>query len=268
MSTAANEASRTAATRSRETLVALLDEAQRVATSINVPNAAHPRVAIVLLATVLKMGRSAAGAISRQDSIEASLFLRSLLEAFVDLSIVVVDPQHAERLELVVLDQRRRILRAALETGVPTPYLGLLAGNQEADAELTKVRAKMAEIRGRGVDLLPIRYRFARAGCLDLYEGPYSLLCDQAHNNLNALMERHFQETSDGPLFFVKGPPSEFMLGVVTSEVAALVALAVKRTKVLIDGCDPPEGLDNLEFTLLAVREALEQETKARTAAV
>lgn len=239
-----------------QALQALLAEARRVTTSIEVPALPQQRVAIVLLATVLRMGRSAAGAVERSDGVEASLFLRSFLEAFVDLSIVVEDPSHVERLELVVLDQQRRILKAALETGVPTTYLGMLAGNQDAATKLKEVRAKIAAIRRRGIDLLPIRYRFARAGRLELYEGPYSLLCDQSHNNLNALTERHFRDTVDGPVFFIAGPQSGFLLRVVVSEVAGLTALAVKSTKVLIEGRDPPDGLDDLERAVVAVREA------------
>jgi hypothetical protein len=53
-------------------------------------------------------------------------------------------------------------------------------------------------LKDKGVVPLPVRERFKRAGKLDWYEGPYSILAQQSHNNLGVLQERHVEVTREG----------------------------------------------------------------------
>ena len=239
-----------------EAMEALLTEARRRTKDLEVPTNLQMRTAVVLLATVLQMARSTSASIGRGDGVEAAIFLRSLMEAFVDLTILVEDPQHIERMETAVLAQRRRILTAATQTGVPTMYLASLGSHPDATDELERVKEEIRVRRARGVVALNVRQRFARAGCLEFYEGPYSLLCDQSHNGLNAIMERHVRATADGPEFFLVGPTSDSDISMIASTAATLAARAVLYVKRLVDGPELHE-LDELGDTLAAVRTAL-----------
>jgi hypothetical protein len=179
--------------------------------------------------------------------------LRTLVEAFVDLEAVVADETHVDVMEVTALHQKRKILESAVERDIPSKFLGRIAKYAEAADQLESVRSRLAELKARGIGRLRQPERFRRAGALDFYEGPYALLCDHAHNNVNVLASRHFREVEDNPTVFFTSPMTDEEVLLVVDTACGMSARSAQDVKRLIEGPDP-EGLEPLAAAIEQLR--------------
>jgi len=100
--------------------------------------------------TVLALARSISAAIQREDGAGALILLRSLMEAAVDLNVLVDDPQHSDRMEASMLDQQARMLRSATDPDIPKTYLSSPAAHPDTPKELEQARSRLVELKAGG----------------------------------------------------------------------------------------------------------------------
>jgi hypothetical protein len=212
-----------------------------------------------LLGRILEEAEGIYAMLERRDSACGFILLRSLLEAYVDLLNVANDPAYVEFMFAAMLDQQQYLLEAVLEKSSQSPFLAELAGSKESAFQLEWVRSKLKELEGRQVKPLKVRQRFERAGQLSYYQGPYSHLCWESHNNLNVLVSRHLRETDAGIEirgFDVIEDKDTQLISDTTAGIAANCAATVKE---LLEG-KPVLGLDQLTEALSELRELWSEE--------
>lgn len=118
------------------------------------------------------------------------LLARTLLEAHVDLTILAQDNLHWKSMIWSFLSQRRRVLRAAPGGN---PFLGRIAASADYGSMLAEVESSLQGLRNDGYGEVRIKEKFKTAGLEDEYEAIYWSLCQESHNNLGALENRHVE---------------------------------------------------------------------------
>lgn len=120
------------------------------------------------------------------------ILFRSALEASIDLSNLLDDPDYGLHLEAAFSHEWKRLLSEATSGNKYLAALGELEGVEDM---LAAYQAKLDELKEKGV--LPLRAleRFDLAGIEDKYRSVYPYLCAQSHNNLQALSSAHIEET-------------------------------------------------------------------------
>lgn len=176
----------------KEQLAATID-ALRV-TTFNRGNAVH-RLIMALYATIIEQIDSGVALVDSGRSTGVEAILRSCLEAHVDLLNLASDPAYADQMQAHYHQQFRIVCREAIKGTNP-----FLAGIEaDAPARLAEHEKELARL-GKPLDA---KTRFDMAGMGDIYRSIYNSLCCETHNNMRALMDRHFtnQGTDEIPIF-------------------------------------------------------------------
>ncbi|MGO7989213.1 DUF5677 domain-containing protein [Rhizobium leguminosarum] len=130
----------------------------------------------------------------RQNGISSGVdvILRAVLEAYVDLKNLAAEPGYGDAMMSEYHKQWIKLAEAGLKGG--NPYLASFDGNAEAAKRLAHHRAEAAKLP------LPLSMfdRFELAGLVNEYRSIYNSLCNESHNNVRALINRHFRTGEDG----------------------------------------------------------------------
>lgn len=126
------------------------------------------------------------------------ILLRTLLEAYVDIKNLLKNPNYVKNMDRSWLASNFNLVKAVKEKGMDNPYFTQAAQNPELGNIVAEKGRAQEEMKSAGYALLTVEKRFELAGEADRYRGVYSHLCSHAHNNLNALEERHLVVTPDG----------------------------------------------------------------------
>lgn len=147
----------------------------------------------------------------------ASILVRSILEAYVDLENLSHEKSYLKDMEVSFAKQWLIILNAASRGN---PYLESLSKAPDLAEAIKKWEKKKAELESEGGrDLLQLE-KFEKAGLENEYRSIYNDLCSKSHNNLRALFDRHAEmEEGDFSITFYKKPEeadSAVTVGIVT----------------------------------------------------
>jgi hypothetical protein len=193
-------------------------------------------LAVALHGTVLELAASIITVLKRRFGTGGWVLLRSLLEAYVDLVNITAEPAYDEFMHAAFLDQQRRTLSTAHEQGSAHAFLGTLGNDSDAVAHLVWVKSELRRLKDKGVCPLKVRERFKRAGKLEWYEGPYSILAQQSHNNLSAIQERHVEVTRAGFNVHYFRDVRDDHAQMIIDTTGGVLANSIAHIRALVDG--------------------------------
>lgn len=183
----------------------------------------------------------------------AWILLRSLVEAYIDLLNIVSDPGYDEFMHAAFLDQQRRRVGIAQTRGTTNPFLKSITGNPAVIQHGQWVESELQRLKQKGVAPLSVKERFDRAGQLNLYDGPYSSLSQQTHNNLGVLEARHMEPSPQGfAIHYFRDIPDEDV-NMVLDTAAGVLANSLASLKSLLEG-GTPTGLEGVTEKLTQLR--------------
>lgn len=150
----------------------------------------------IVYATLLEQAAGCQTLLDARKTAAVGAVLRSIVESFADLSALVRSPNYVDRVVATAYESKRRLLRQVAKAPVADHLRGIASG-LNADAELAKVEALLADSRKRGHLPLHNRDRFEAAGLLNVHATLYWHLCLSAHNELHSLESRHVEHMGD-----------------------------------------------------------------------
>lgn len=165
----------------KEQFDATVDSLRR--TVFNQGNATQ-RLIMALYATIIEQVDSAIVLIDSGRDAGVEGILRSCLEAYVDLQNLANDDSYSKQMEAHYHEQWRLVCKDAI--GGANPFLSTI----EADAP-TRLQEHIDEL-AKLPKPLSIKQRFDQANLSHIYYSVYNGLCSETHNNLRALIDRHF----------------------------------------------------------------------------
>lgn len=177
------------------------DQAVELAESIifDKESALH-RTTIALYSSIIELSGTCCSLVDNKQGAAIPIVLRALLEALVDLVNILQTPRYGYYLELGYVNEWLKILQEA-KRGT-NEYLAEIAAAPSLDETIKNFTQEKLKLKAAGYQKLSIEQKFIKAGMEKEYRSLYSNLCAHAHNNLQALMERHF-EREQGDLSMV-----------------------------------------------------------------
>jgi hypothetical protein len=161
----------------------------------NKGNPVH-RSLISLYATIIEQTDSAVTLITKERWTGVNHLLRSAFEAHVDLINLANDEAYLD--QMMAAYHREWIKFTGEGVKGENPYLIFFKDNPEALEQLAYHKAELERIRANG-PTLNIFERFEKAGLANEYRSMYNSLCNDTHNNIRALQDRHFRvDEADG----------------------------------------------------------------------
>ncbi len=124
-----------------------------------------------------------------------SIMMRSTLDAFVDLKLLLKDPDYWMTLEAADSVEWRKILQAASVPG--NDYLASFRDDPHFPDYRVHMKKKYTEAKAANVTRLEMEEKFARAGMSSEYIGLYTVLSADVHNNTSHLKYRHSKLVGD-----------------------------------------------------------------------
>ena len=150
------------------------------------------RALISLYATLIEQADSAVFLIDNDRAAGTDIILRSSVEAYVDLMNLANDEKYIGHVQANYHKEWLKLGRA----GDPdnNPFLVALRGS-ETDDWFAWHKSELESLKD--TPPLTVLERFQRAGLENEYRSIYNELCSESHNNLRALVDRHFLVDED-----------------------------------------------------------------------
>jgi hypothetical protein len=156
---------------------------------------ARNRTMLSLYATILEQTDSAVLLLASGKPFAVDIILRSSLEAFVDLLNLANTESYLECLSYLYHDEQGKLLRSGIEG--KNKFLMTLHNDPDTAAALKEHERIVGELKEKKVPLLKIFDKFQRADLSQEYRSFYKELCNEAHNNLSVLINRHIIHEND-----------------------------------------------------------------------
>jgi hypothetical protein len=153
-------------------------------------------VAICLHGTVLELCGACISLIRSGDHVGVPILLRSLIEAFVDLRILVKEPTYLDSMQVAYLADSKRVLGDLTKGFYDGTGIGDGVPFDKLQEHLNKSVEELHSLRQKGTKPLDTRERFTRAR-LKSYMAVYWMQSQDTHNNLRALQRRHISTEDD-----------------------------------------------------------------------
>ncbi|MCW1410185.1 DUF5677 domain-containing protein [Rhizobium sp. 1AS11] len=152
----------------------------------------HPvhRLLMALYSTIIEDADSAVTLLGMDRWAGVEHLLRSALEAHVDLINLASDPQYLDLMMIAYHKQWIRLTEAGAKGD--NQFLTFFKDNPEVEEQLAYHKEELAKLGTKG-PALNIFERFEKAGMSDIYRSIYHSLCNDTHNNVQALTDRHFR---------------------------------------------------------------------------
>ena len=117
------------------------------------------------------------------------VILRSLLEAFVDITNLTKNPDYAKNMHARSLAEWIKILE---EAGTENnPFLSQISGSDDLKTNLSDWRRELNNLKKEKKGPLDAFKRFEMAGREYEYRSVYNSLCAESHNDVRVLLGRH-----------------------------------------------------------------------------
>lgn len=156
--------------------------------------------AMALYGSMIDCGHSLNILIDRRAISGAPLIVRPMLEAYVNLWLVLHDPEYVSFMDANFF---RTWVKRMGEAESANPYLETLAGHPDFLKSKRQYETRKAELADRNFRGITIEEKFRRAGMIHEYNSVYSILSDHAHSSVGALINRHFAKNGRGGLDIV-----------------------------------------------------------------
>lgn len=128
---------------------------------------------ITLYGSIFELTGSCICLVDNQMATGIPILLRSLLEAFIDLSNLIKNPKYGHNLELDRLDQWIRLLR---ESKTNNSYLKYFKQVSDLDSLISQYEAEKKVLEDKGHKNLKIIEKFEIAGMSEEYKSIYVVL--------------------------------------------------------------------------------------------
>lgn len=150
---------------------------------------------IALYASVIEQTGSALTLLKAGQHVGVNIILRSTLDAYIDLINLMADPTYLDQMRASYHKEWVKMLEPGLNGDQPflAPY-----EVDELAKSLEHHRSELAMLNQRSVKPLQARARFEKAQMLSVYHTVFNALSADSHNNIRALMNRHFRISNDG----------------------------------------------------------------------
>jgi hypothetical protein len=147
------------------------------------------RIIVCLYATMLEQSESVAILLSNNKPAGTDAILRSILEASVDLTALLDDPNYLHSMNAAYHKEWAKLI----EQGVSGDNKFLEGFGKEAGITeaLAEHNAQLKALIDAGHQPLNNYERFKRANMIEEYRSIYNMLCSESHNNIRVLMHRH-----------------------------------------------------------------------------
>ena len=116
---------------------------------------------------------------------------RSILEAHVELKNLQEKAEYGYFMQASYHSQWLKLLREAKKG--KNPFLSEIAKIKELDSEISTHENELAGLKAKGYEPLRVINRFEKAGLINEYRSIYNFLSNDAHSNIRALINRHYE---------------------------------------------------------------------------
>lgn len=179
-----------------------------------------------------------------------SLF-RSLLEASVELTNLIRDPDYIHNMNASHIEQWLKVLKEAKTK--TNPYLASIGELPDLDTQIDKKQAELDKLTSAGHSPLKVFQRFERANMVQEYRSLYNFLSCDAHSNIRALISRHINVgEQDFEVVYYKDEPIESFESILDSTAGLL--LQASRSMCEAYGTGKLPEVDALLSELKAIR--------------
>ncbi|MEX2693860.1 DUF5677 domain-containing protein [Rhizobium mongolense] len=178
------------------------------------------RTIVSLYATIIEQTQDAIVLHRSGQHVTLDIILRATLEAFVDLENLCSDDTYLNHMKASFHEQWIKLAQHGVAGG--NPFLQGFENNPEAAALLAQHRVDLDALSL--TPPLSVYERFCRAGMEDIYRSVYNSLCNETHNNIRALTNRHLRvEGENLELVIFDQPEAEGLASTLSSFIGILV---------------------------------------------
>jgi hypothetical protein len=201
--------------------------------------------------TVLHYSKSIANSIKSDNLISVAPILRTQLEAFVELINLTKYENYSKVLYAIHIEQKIKMIEATFKD-TSNPFFKDTIDKMKNRGEnikfrrneLKKVKSEISDFDG---NYRQIKTRFKYAGLEEVYTSVYSILCQDTHNDLLSIENRHFH-SDNGKLTIltkINWPINEVDSHILTS--LALIESSVENVFPCLGYEKPVETLNLIE---------------------
>lgn len=149
------------------------------------------RTSIALYSSIIELSGTCCLLVDNNQGAAIPIVLRALLEAHVDLVNTLQTPRYGYYLELGYVNEWLKILQEA-KRGT-NEYLAEISAAPNLDETIKNFTQEKLKLKADGYQNFSIKQKFIKASMEKEYRSIYNNLCAHAHNNLQALIDRHFE---------------------------------------------------------------------------
>lgn len=191
------------------------------------------RYFMALYATILEQNRSAIALRAARSYAGIEQILRSCLEAYVDLSNLLRDNRYIDNLKFEYHRQWIKLAKAGIKGD--NDFLAAFRDNEDAKDLLNRHSESLSALRKKGVSKKTIEEKFKDADLEEVYKSVYNSLSAEGHNDLRALISRHFFKTEEGEvqIRLFEPPSSEAVDSTVDQFLGILIDSGVRVHRTL-----------------------------------
>lgn len=191
------------------------------------------RYFMALYATILEQNCSAIALRAAGSYAGIKQILRSNLEAYVDLCNLLRDSRYIDNLKFEYHRQWIKLAKAGIQGD--NDFLASFRDNQDVRDLLDRHGENLRALRKKGVKKKMIEQKFEDAGLMDVYRSVYNSLSAEGHNDLRALVSRHFfkVEGGDVQIRLFEPPSREAVASTVDQFLGILLDSGVKVHRAL-----------------------------------
>ncbi|WP_049733861.1 DUF5677 domain-containing protein [Rhizobium ecuadorense] len=186
------------------------------------------RTIVSLYATIIEQTQDAMVLHRSGQHVTLDIILRATLEAFVDIENLCRDDTYLNHMKASFHEQWIKLAQHGVAGG--NPFLQGFTNNPEAASLLAQHRVDLDAL-----SLTPplnVYERFRRAGMEDIYRSVYNSLCNETHNNIRALTNRHLRVEGDNWELVIFDQPQADSLA---STLSSFIGILVRSSSIIHD---------------------------------
>jgi hypothetical protein len=183
--------------------------------------------AVCTYCSIIELTHGEVALIEKGQTTALPVVLRSIFEAYADLSALLNDPDYHKNMYATFLHEKIRFLKNVLRTPSNPFLLGVSTGI-DAKTEIRNFERELAQYEKAGRNPLNHSSRFDLGKLTHEYQSIYWLLCLDSHNNMSALDDRHIegQGKDFNVVLFKAADPADL-----TRLIDALAALVIESSR-------------------------------------
>ncbi len=150
---------------------------------------------VCLYCTILELSETLIFLTKNKKGVGIPILSRTLLEAYVDLKNLELNPDYCYSMDASNI---KEWLRIATEAGtLENDYLRKLADHEDLNDQITEWKKELEQLSQNGHQVLNQLEKFRNVEMQEEYRSIYNFLCCETHNNIRSLQKRHIQFIND-----------------------------------------------------------------------